>query len=98
MGFWSNRSNTRKRDGPPKSDNNEPTRKRSKLLVPITRRDEEDMDDRSSYKGKEKGYINSNESKRQVSNGSETKIEDDESGNDTGSEDGNDYSNDITED
>ena len=68
MGFWSSRSNTRKRDGPPKADNNEPTRKRSKLFVPITRQNEEDMDDRSSFKGKEKGYITSDESKRQVSN------------------------------
>jgi len=96
--FWIGRSNENKRNGPPKAVNNEPTRKRLKVCDPSTRQDEEDIDDRSSYKGKDKEYINSDESKIQVSNGSETRIEEDRSDDDTESEDDNDYGNDITED
>ena len=84
---WTGRNNPKKRDGFPRNDDNEPSRKRLKVLSLSTHQDKEDIDGKSSNKGKKKVYKNrSYESKRQVSNGSDTFVEDNESSDDTESE------------
>ena len=91
---WTRRNNPNKRDGFPRNNDNEPSRKRLKVLSLSTHQDKEDIDAKSLNKGKKKGYKNrSHESKRQVSNGSDTFVEDDDSGDDTESEADNEDDN-----
>ena len=82
-----------------KSNNNDQRHKRIRLSDSHTHQHKEDICDRLSHKGKEKAYGNSScESKRQVSNSSETFLQDDESGDNTESEDDNEDIKRNTED